>query len=266
MTDKYGRRINYLRISVTDRCNLRCRYCMPPGGVPLLRHSDLLSYEEITEVAGEAVALGFDKVRLTGGEPLVRRGVVELVAMLADLDGIADLAMTTNGVLLGEYAGPLKWAGLLRVNVSLDTLNPRRYEELTGGGDLTRVVAGIEAARAAGLTPIKLNCVVEGSTDEPDAQSVRRFARVNGLEVRFIRRMDLTSGRFWVVEGGSGGDCRACNRLRLSSDGLIRPCLFSDLGFSVRRLGARQALELAIDAKPESGEAWFESTFSRIGG
>jgi cyclic pyranopterin phosphate synthase len=266
MTDKYGRRINYLRISVTDRCNLRCHYCMPPGGVPLLRHSDLLSYEEITEVTREAVALGFDKIRLTGGEPLVRRGVVELVAMLAALDAVQDLSMTTNGVLLDEYADPLARAGLERVNVSLDTLNPRRYHEVTGGGDLARAVAGIKAAQAAGLRPIKLNCVVEESTDEPDALSVRRFARDNGLEVRFIRRMDLTSGRFWVVEGGSGGDCRACNRLRLSSEGLVRPCLFSDLGFRVRELGAREALQRAIDAKPESGDACLQSTFSRIGG
>lgn len=266
MTDKYGRRINYLRISVTDRCNLRCHYCMPPGGVPLLRHSDLLSYEEITEVTREAVALGFDKIRLTGGEPLVRRGVVELVAMLAALPGVEDRAMTTNGVLLDEYAEPLARAGLDRVNISLDTLNPHRYAEVTGGGDLTRVMAGIEAAEAAGLRPIKLNCVVEESVGEPDAQSVRRFALHHGLEVRFIRRMELTSGRFWVVEGGSGGDCRACNRLRLSSEGLVRPCLFSDLGFSVRELGARGALRRAIEAKPESGEACLQSTFSRIGG
>ena len=155
---------------MTDRCNLRCVYCMPAEGVPLARHEDILSFEEIAEVTRTAVEMGVDKVRITGGEPLVRRGITRLVEMLAGIGGIRDLAMTTNGVLLAEFAAGLKQAGLGRTNVSLDTVDPQRYRRITRGGELTRALAGIDAAAAAGLTPVKLNCVVEESSCEPDAQ------------------------------------------------------------------------------------------------
>ncbi len=266
MRDPFGRTISYLRISVTDRCNLRCCYCMPEGGVPLLRREDLLTYEEITEIARTAAGMGFNKFRLTGGEPLVRAEITRLVAMLARIEGVEDLAMTTNGVLLEAHAAPLAEAGLHRVNISLDSVDPERYREKTRGGDLKRVLAGIEAARAAGFKPIKLNCVVERSSRETDAQEVAAFARKERLEVRFIRHMNLAEGEFWIVEGGEGGNCVRCNRLRLSSEGLIRPCLFSDTGFNVRELGAREAILRAIHAKPESGRQCRTSTFSRIGG
>jgi cyclic pyranopterin phosphate synthase len=221
--------------------------------VPFIPHEEILSFEEIHDLTRTAVRMGIDKVRLTGGEPLVRRGILVLVEMLAGIEGIRDYAMSTNGVLLAEFAGGLKRAGLHRVNVSLDAVDPARYRRITRGGRVASVLAGIEAAAAAGLKPIKLNCVVERSAAEPDAQDVAAFAKDRGLEVRFIRRMDPAAGRFWPVEGGHGGDCARCDRLRLTSNGMIRPCLFSDLAFSVRELGPRRAIEMAVEAKPEAG-------------
>jgi len=266
MIDSFGRLINYLRISVTDRCNLRCQYCMPDGLARLLRHEEILSFEEIVEVARTAVGMGFTKVRLTGGEPLVRRDIEQLVAMLAKIEGIEDLAMSTNGILLGDHADALAAAGLHRVNVSLDSMDPQRYAQITGGGDLQRVLAGIGAARQAGLVPIKLNCVVTESSVEPDARAVARFAMDNGLEARFIHIMDFATGKFSVVEGGAGGDCPRCNRVRLSSDGMVRPCLFSDLAFSVREMGAAGALEQAIQEKPAAGNPCTHNWMHGIGG
>ncbi|NIA15729.1 MAG: radical SAM protein [Nitrospiraceae bacterium] len=265
LQDAFGRTIDYLRISVTDKCNLRCEYCMPEEGVPHLRHEEVLSFEEMFEITRVAAGKGIVKVRLTGGEPLVRRGIVSLVAMLASIDGIRDYALTTNGILLAQLAPPLAEAGLHRVNVSLDTLDPDRFAQLTHGGDLRRVIEGIEAAQAAGLTPVKLNCVVRQSPDEADAQTVATFAKHKGLEVRFIRRMNLRIGEFFTVIGGSGGDCPRCNRLRLSCDGMIRPCLFNDLAFSVRDLGTEEAIHRAVSAKPESGQS-SQAHFHRIGG
>jgi cyclic pyranopterin phosphate synthase len=253
MKDRFGREITYLRISVTDRCNLRCVYCMPAEGVPLLSHADVLSFEEICNVAETAVSLGMTKLRITGGEPLVRRDVPTLVRMLKDIPGVEDLAMTTNGTLLSDYAQALADAGLMRVNISLDTLQPERFAEITRGGELQQVLAGIEAAREAGLAPIKLNCVVADSSDEPHAHEVTEFGRKNGFEVRYIKKMDSASGKFSVVAGGTGGDCPRCNRLRLSANGMVRPCLFADLGFSVRELGAREALLRAVAEKPQAG-------------
>ena len=265
MFDRFERPITYLRISVTDRCNLRCAYCMPAEGVPLLRHEDLLSFEEIADVARTAAAMGITKLRLTGGEPLVRRGIVRLVEMLAPIEGIQDLAMTTNGTRLAQYAHDLAAAGLHRVNISLDAIAPERYAEITRGGDVREALAGIAAARDAGLSPIKLNCVVHHSPEEPDARDVLAFGQAEGLEVRFIKRMHLATGQFSVVIGGAGGDCARCNRLRLTSGGLVRPCLFNDLGFSVRALGAEEAIRHAVAAKPACGEK-SHAQFNAIGG
>ena len=146
MLDSFGRTIDYLRVSVTDRCNLRCTYCMPAEGVPLLRHEDILTFEEIAEVVRAAAAMGIGKIRLTGGEPLVRRGIVDLVRMLAAIPAIRDLSMTTNGTLLAGYAQRLAEAGLRRVNVSLDAVDAARYAAITRGGDVRQVLAGIAAA------------------------------------------------------------------------------------------------------------------------
>ncbi len=266
MLDRYDRKINYLRISVTDRCNLRCRYCMPCEDFVMLSHDDILRFNEIVDVVREGVAMGIDKVRLTGGEPMVRRDVVKLVAMIASVPGIKDLAMTTNGVLLDKFARQLAEAGLNRVNVSLDTMDPLRFRELTSGGDIDKVLRGIDAATDAGLKPVKLNCVVTGSSSEPDAEAVKKFAGEKGLEVRFIHQMDLGKGEFSIVEGGEGGDCKRCNRLRLTANGKIKPCLFSDTSFDVREMGAREALFAAVSRKPAYGTTCSHNQFYNIGG
>lgn len=266
MFDRFDRRINYLRVSVTDRCNLRCVYCMPASGVPLVSHDDILSFEEILTITRTAVAMGIDKVRMTGGEPLVRRGIVNLISMLARVDGIRDLAMTTNGTLLGRFAEPLKRAGLHRLNISLDAVDPITYHEITRVGDIGRVLNGIRAAIDAGFEGTRINCVVKSSSSEPDAVAVKGFAQAHGLETRFIRRMDIEKGEFWIVDGGAGGECRTCNRLRLTSTGLVKPCLFSDVGFSCREFGPAEAIRRAIESKPKCGYAGSHNKFHSIGG
>ena len=266
MYDRFNRKINYLRVSVTDRCNLRCTYCMPEEGVRLLEHREILSFEEIVEIIREAVSLGITKVRITGGEPLVRKGIVSLIGKIAAIGGIMDFGLTTNGILLSEFATDLATAGLHRINISLDTLDAEKFRAITRGGDIQKVFQGIEAAKAAGLTPIKINCVVRNSSGEPDAQAVKEFCRQNGLEARFIHEMSLADGCFTIVENGHGGDCANCNRLRLTANGMIRPCLFSDIQFSTRELGIREALEFAAGRKPEKGTVNMNGGFHNIGG
>ena len=266
MIDPHGRDISYLRVSVTDRCNHRCRYCMPEDGVTLLRHEDILSFEEIADVVTAAVDMGVRRVRLTGGEPLTRRGIVDHVGMIAGIEGVDDLSMTTNATRLADLAPALAAAGLMRVNVSLDTHDPRRFAELTRGGDLEEALAGIEAAMAVGLEPIKINCVVGEFTADGDVEAVRAFGSRRGFDVRLIRHMHFATGDFTVVDGGTGGDCPRCNRLRLSSDGHIRPCLFSDVAFSVREFGAAEALRQAIAAKPVAGGPCEHNWMHGIGG
>jgi len=264
--DRFNRHINYLRISVTDRCNLRCRYCMPEEGIQLIKHEDILSYDEITSFTRIAVASGITKVRITGGEPLVRKNITALVSMIASIDGVADLSMTTNGVLLAEYARSLADAGLMRVNVSLDTLNHEKFNYITRGGQIENVLKGIEAAQEAGLTPVKINCVIKTSPDEDDAVSVAEYGMKHGLDVRFIREMDLAGGRFSVVHGGAGGHCAKCNRLRLTPEGIVKPCLFNDAGFRIREMGAEEAIKQALNAKPECGTINNQNGFYNIGG
>lgn len=266
MYDRFDRPIDYLRISVTDRCNLRCMYCMPAEGIQLLRHEDILTFDEITEVARIAVEMGVRKIRITGGEPLVRRGITDLVRMIAGIEGLEDLSMTTNGTLLDKFAIPLKEAGLQRVNVSLDTMDSLKYQQITRGGSLENAVEGIKRASEAGLNPIKINCVTGELTDRADAMQVKRFAEENNYQVRFIRQMDLATGEFYEVEGGDGGNCKLCNRLRLTSNGMIKPCLFNATGFGVRELGAREAILKAVDNKPRCGTFNREGQFSKIGG
>ncbi len=266
MFDRYNRHINYLRISVTDRCNLRCRYCMPEEGVRWLNPDDILSFEEIVDVVRSATLMGINKIRLTGGEPLVRKDIVRLVGMIAEIRDVKDLALTTNGILLSELAGKLKSAGLMRVNVSLDTLDPVKFKTLTRGGNIQQVLDGIEAATEAGLNPVKINCVVSGSSEEEDSIQVKEFALLNGLQVRFIQQMDLETGEFGLVDGGEGGNCRICNRLRLTANGMVKPCLFSEQEFSVRDLGAEQAMIAALESKPLKGCVNRVGRFYNIGG
>jgi len=266
MYDQFNRKINYLRISVTDRCNLRCEYCMPAEGVEPMRHEDILRFDEIVEFTRLAVERGVDKVRITGGEPLVRKGITNLIALLSELKGIKDLAMTTNGILLDRFAQDLHSAGLNRVNVSLDTMDPEKYSKITRGGNINDVFKGIEAAKVAGLTPIKLNCVIHKSSDEPDAQAVKEYADANNLKIRFIHLMDLETGYFKPVEGGEGGNCSSCNRLRLTSDGYVNPCLFSTKSYSIRELGFEEALDQSLASKPQKGGNNNEGHFYNIGG
>jgi cyclic pyranopterin phosphate synthase len=265
MFDRFNRSINYLRISVTDRCNLRCTYCMPEDGIRMLDHADILSFEEIAEFTKVAVQNGITKVRLTGGEPLVRKDIVELVSMLYAIDGLEDLSMTTNGILLTKYADKLKKAGLNRINISLDTVNPENYCQITRNGNLEQVLEGIEAARKVGLEPIKVNCVLLGQPDE-ETKHLKIFCEERGLKLRFIHQMNLKTGEFSTVEGGEGGNCSQCNRVRLLANGDIKPCLFSDLAYNIRELGHQEALSLALGNKPKSGTYNKSGEFYNIGG
>lgn len=266
MLDPFGRKIEYLRISVTDRCNLRCIYCMPAEGITLLSHDDILTFDEIVETTRIAVKLGVRKVRITGGEPLVRKGIIDLVARIASIKGIEDLSMTSNGVLLAQYASGLKKAGLHRINISLDTTDKEHYHQITRTGDVAEVIQGIKAAVEAGLLPVKINCVINNSPDEPDARGVSIFCKNNNLEIRYIYQMNLAKGEFNGVIGGDGGKCETCNRLRLSSNGDIMPCLFSDLSFNIRKLGIYEAIIQAVNHKPLCGKANHTSHFYSVGG
>jgi cyclic pyranopterin phosphate synthase len=239
---------------------------MPEEGVTLIGHDEILSYDEIAEFTSVAVSHGIDKVRITGGEPLVRRGIVNLVAMLSAIKGIRDLSITTNGTLLSKYAYDLKQAGLHRVNISLDTIDPDRFRAITRLGNIEDVFAGIDAAIDAGLIPVKVNCVIAESRDEPDARMVADYCRKRGVEVRFIEQMSLAGGRFSVVHGGEGGNCSVCNRLRLTANGMLRPCLFSEIEIDIRKEGFEQAIKRAIEIKPACGTVNSTGNFYNIGG
>jgi len=197
LIDSYGRIHSNLRIGVTDRCNIRCFYCMPEADVKFVPRSEILDFEEIERFVRIAVGLGIDKVRVTGGEPLVRRDLPVLIRRLAAMPEIRDLALTTNGVLLQELAGPLYEAGLRRINVHLDTLDRERFREITRRDDLHKVLEGIEAAKRLGYGPIKLNAVAVKNLVEPDIVPLARFARENGFEVRFIEFMPLDAQQLW---------------------------------------------------------------------
>jgi cyclic pyranopterin phosphate synthase len=273
--DDFGRAINYLRVSVTDRCNLRCVYCMPDEGVEKRPHGEILSYEELALITRAAAELGICKVRLTGGEPLARLGLPQFVQMVAAIPGIDDLSMTTNGTLLARHAADLAEAGLQRVNISLDSLRPERFKQITRRGRLHDVWSGIEAAEAAGLTPIKLNMVVVRGLNDDEVSDFARRTVSDGWHVRFIELMPIGATTDWAGSGsvsapeirarieaelgplepihgptgngparyfqfpGAEGSvgfisalsdhfCTTCNRLRLTADGRLRPCLMSE--------------------------------------
>ncbi len=264
--DHYNRRINYLRVSVTDKCNFRCTYCMPEEGVKYISHQQILRFEEITGFIKVAVSLGINKVRITGGEPLVRKSIVQLVSMIGKIDGIDDFSMTTNGYYLKEYAELLFHAGLKRVNISLDTINPEHFAAITRGGNVYNVIDGILAAQQAGFNPIKLNVVVKSDKNKPDALEVAEFAAKNHLQVRFIKLMKLDTGIFSRVEGGDGGNCNECNRLRLTADGFLMPCLFCNIKINIREMSYQEAILKAIELKPEAGSQNQTGTFYNIGG
>lgn len=216
IADSFGRRINYLRISVTDRCNLRCIYCMPPQGVPLMPHTEILSYEEICVIVQVAAELGITKVRLTGGEPLVRKDLRKLVHMLSSIKGVEELSLTTNGVLLGKYARELKEVGLASVNVSLDTVKRDKFRFITRLGELTDVLQGIEASKQVGLDPVKINTVVIRGVNDDEIEDFARMTYKEGWHVRFIELMPFKEAMEFVPSTEL--------QQRLSLLGKLEPC------------------------------------------
>ncbi|WP_224958008.1 GTP 3',8-cyclase MoaA [Geomonas subterranea] len=196
LIDSYGRRINYLRLSVTDRCNLRCRYCMPAKGMQMLPHHEILSFEELLRVSEQAVAAGICKIRVTGGEPLVRRGILPFLARLGRLPGLKELVLTTNGVLLGEMARGLKDAGVQRLNISLDSLKPETFARITRGGKLSDALSGIEAAEKAGFPPHKINVVLMRGVNDDEIMDFVELTRERPYNVRFIEYMPTHSGNW----------------------------------------------------------------------
>lgn len=302
LIDSYGRKINYLRLAVTDRCNLRCQYCMPAGGVPKVTHDDILSYEELFLVAQTAVSMGIEKIRVTGGEPLVRKGVVEFLDRLSTLAGLKHLVLTTNGLLLEEMAEDLSRAGVQRLNISLDSLLPETFQQITRCGDLKRVLAGIAAAEKVGI-PVKLNMVVMRGVNDAEILDFARLTLDKPYAVRFIEYMPTikednwqslvlpgseilarienefefkaldqvelagpaqnykiegAQGSFGLITPLSGHFCAACNRIRMTSSGTVRSCLFSEREYDLKPFlrskdvtAVKVALRRIISGKPE---------------
>ena len=294
LIDSYGRKINYLRLSVTDRCNLRCIYCMPAEGVRKLRHQDILSYEELMLLAETAVGIGIEKIRVTGGEPLVRNGIIEFLGKLSTIPQLRQLVLTTNGMLLPEMAGGLREAGVQRLNISLDSLCPETFARITRCGDLAKVLAGIRKAEEVGF-PIKLNMVVMRGINDDEIEDFAGLTLVKPYTVRFIEYMPVVKDSNWQslvvpgeeiirriagaykvlpldredylsgpsknyqIDGAVGAIgiitpvsshfCSECNRIRVSSSGMARGCLFDNTEFDLKtilRNGDRSALEEAL--------------------
>jgi GTP 3',8-cyclase len=282
LVDSYNRPIKDLRVSVTDRCNFRCTYCMPLDQYEWINKREILTFEEITRLATLFVQLGVEKIRLTGGEPLVRRNLERLVEKLSVIAGVKDLCLTTNGALLAEKVQSLKGAGLRRINVSLDSLDPDKFRRMTKRGDLDRVLEGLFAAKRHGLEPIKLNAVIERGVNDDDILDLVEFSREHGFGMRFIEYMDVGNSNNWtseklvpkkeiierihsrypLKEGGRAqgsapavdyefidgrGDigviasvtepfCSSCTRARITADGKMVTCLFSDVGHDLKAL------------------------------
>lgn len=255
MFDKYNREITYLRISVTDRCNLRCLYCMPAEGVILKKQREILTYEEIVRIVVAAAKLGITKIRLTGGEPLVRKDLCYLIQSLKRVEGIREISLTTNGVLLSHAARALKYSGLDRINISLDTLQPQKYEHLTRGGQIGRVLEGIEAAIDQGFKNIKLNMVIIPGFNDDEVTAMARFCSEKDLLLQRINHYTLTNkdGENMGYIAERPPSCSQCNRIRLTADGMLKPCLFSDLEYPVVMNHLAASIKETIENKPERG-------------
>lgn len=317
MKDSHGRTIDYMRISLTDRCNLRCIYCMPAEGIEQVSHNQIIRFSEIERLVRIAAGMGVRRIRLTGGEPLVRKGVVDLVRAIKDTPGIEDISMTTNGILLAQMAHDLREAGLNRLNISLDTLDADQFKMITRCGNIEDVLAGIQAALDEGFNPVKLNAVAVRSLNQ-DYLAFAKLSIDRPLHVRFIEYMPVgdsngvagcgwgkqdvisceelfetinaqakaeglgelrpADGKSTPIGGGparyyefpdaqgtvgfisplSRHFCSECNRLRLTAEGMIRPCLFSDEEYDIREAlehgsddDVRQVLQTALHAKPD---------------
>ena len=268
MFDLYKREITYLRIAVTDRCNYRCVYCMPPEGMPLEQHDKILSYEQIELIAKNAVELGIKKIRLTGGEPLVRRNIEHLVAKLASLNDLQELCMTTNGIYLDTLAEKLKDNGLDRVNISIDSLEPDKYKKITRGGELKNAIRGVDAAIANNLTPVKINMVVFNNTKDEEIDKLRLFCEQKGVLIQLIKHFDLSKHKYNDSSANfqRPPKCEKCNRIRLTSDGFLKPCLFSEDEIAVDFSDIRGSLLSAVSSKPGSGTRCNTRLMYQIGG
>ncbi len=312
LIDNFGREISYLRVSITDRCNYRCIYCKPEEQFEFIPHEEILRYEEIVEIIKEAVNLGVTKVRITGGEPLARKGVVDFIRKLREIKKLEDISLTTNGFFLSEYAKKLKDAGLNRVNISLDSLQEEKYNRITRGGSLEKALKGINSALKAGLLPVKINTVLIRGINDDEVEDFVRLTLRRPLNIRFIELMpsgekvignykdkfisvlevkeslekkysfdpiNTGSGngpaKYYQIKGGQGTIgfitalsqhfCETCNRIRLTSEGKLRPCLFSnkevDIKQAIRNAKTddkiirskiiRNNIEEAINIKPE---------------
>lgn len=305
MKDLYNRKIDTLRISVTDRCNLRCTYCMPEKGIVPKNPDEILSFEEIKKIVQIVVTLGIIRVKITGGEPLARKGIAHLIEMLTGVEGISDISMTTNGISLTRFTRDLKEAGLNRINISLDSLNKAKFTSITRGGDIKNVWQGIEDALDAGLNPVKINVVLMKGINDDEICDFARLTYSMPLHVRFIEFMPMLNGLLWDKDKfmpndevkercralgellpeddipGSGpavyyrlkngigtigfisplsnSFCANCNRLRLTSDGILRLCLHHEDGLNLKdmvRNGCRDneinnAIKVAVNTKPK---------------
>lgn len=303
MLDQYKRNINYMRISVTELCNLRCRYCMPVEGICKKEHKEMLSEDELVQAVEAAVSLGITKLRITGGEPLVKRNILSICRRVAAVNGIREVCMTTNGILLPALAVPLREAGVTRLNISLDTLDRKKYAYITRGGALDDAWAGIEAVLSAGFQKVKLNAVLIGGFNDEEIAALAELTKRYPLDVRFIEMMPMYNsgdfdetaflpcekvlevlpalvavepdggvaqlyqlpgamGRVGLIRPVNAHFCGSCNRIRLTADGKIKPCLHSAEEYNIKGLdftGMRAVMEQAIQRKPEwHGEMSFK--------
>lgn len=254
-----------MRISITDRCNLRCVYCMPEEGVRLKRHQDMISYETIVEIVRTAAGLGITKIRITGGEPLVRKNVEHLVQEISKIPGIEEIGLTTNGVLLAEKAPVLWKAGLRSLNISLDTLDPEKYSRITRCGQLDKVLSGIDAAVRQGFK-IKLNMVVMEDTTSADIAAMKEFCAEKGMKLQLINHFSIAEEKETSYCFERPPDCSTCNRIRLLADGTLKPCLHSDLEYRIDMGDISGSIKKAINAKPEKGTECKNHGMSQIGG
>lgn len=294
MKDGFGREITYLRLSVTERCNLRCRYCMPEDGICTKRHEDMLTEDEMIMAVQAAASLGVHKLRLTGGEPLVKKNILSICERSAAVEGIKEVCLTTNGTLLPQMAKQLRAAGADRLNISLDTLNPEKYAYITRRGTLDQALRGIEAALEAGFDRLKINAVLIGGFNDDEIPALAELTKRYPADMRFIELMPMTDneefgqkayvsgaavlaalpelepvphndgvaklyhlpgaqGNIGLISAVSSHFCATCNRIRLTADGKLKPCLHSDQEYSIKGLdyeGMRKEMERAILAKP----------------